>query len=80
MRFTTFGRGLAILLFALALLRIVTVIAVLQFDDPSTAAARYLGSGTPGSHMDKAFLALFASIALGVLTDISRSVSKLHSK
>ncbi len=75
MSFTRMGRIVAFGAIALGLLRIVTTFYVLQFDDPAAAARDYLGSHKTGYYMDQGIYSVLFGIVVGILTDISRSLS-----
>jgi len=75
MFFTKAGRVVAWLTIILGGMRIALALLVLQTGDPSLVP-RYLGSGTTGQAIDQGLYVLIFGIVVGVLTDISRSVSR----
>ncbi len=76
MFFTRAGRIVAWMAIILGGLRIATAILVLMTDDPSAAAPMLLGSKSTGQAIDQGIYAIIFGVVVGVLTDISRSVSK----
>ena len=76
MFFTRAGRIVAWLAIILGGLRIATAILVLMTDDPSAAAPMLLGSKSTRQAIDQGLYAIVFGVVVGVLTDISRSVSK----
>jgi hypothetical protein len=74
MFFTRAGRVVAWLAIIFGVLRIALALFVVQSGDPSLVP-RYLGSGTTGQAIDQGLYVLIFGIVVGVLTDISRSVT-----
>jgi len=78
MIFTLLGKIIAWLALIVGSLRIGVGIFVASIDDPERyafAANRYLGS-TGGEAIDKGFYAVLIGVTLGILAEISSSVSK----
>lgn len=75
MSFTKIGRIVAFGAITLGLLRILTAIIALLSDDPATATRSLLGSHKTGFYFDQGTYSVLFGIALGILTDISRSLS-----
>ena len=75
MSFTKMGRIVAYGAIALGLLRVLTAILVLQSDDPAAATRSLLGSHKTGYYIDQGIYSVLFGIVVGILTDISRSLS-----
>ena len=80
MFFTKIGRIAAWLAFIGGVLRIGMGVLLAQSTahDPAAAARRYLGTQTTGEAIDQGLVVLVIAIALGILTEISRSVAAPH--
>lgn len=75
--FTNLGRIAAWLIFGLSVFRVAFAFFVaFTSDDPATAAQRYLGEINTGAAIDEGIYGIGIAIALGVLTEISRNLSK----
>ena len=82
MLFTKLGRGLAILALILGLFTIFLGVFVASMDDPvqrAAVTARY-GIGSVGKQINSGLYTVVFGIALGVVTDISRSLTRLGTK
>lgn len=75
MFFTSVGRVLAFITVAFGGMRLVAGVVVAINGTPE-AAARYLGSATSGAAIDQGIMTIGIGIALGILTDISRSLKR----
>lgn len=75
MLFTTAARVLASLMVILATFRLGMGFYAAATDNQAFVT-RYIGSGTSGDAIDSGFMVLAAGLALGVVTDISRSVRR----
>ncbi len=73
--FTKAGRVVAVLAIALGALRISMAVMVMYSDNPD-AAAQALLNRTTGAAIDQGIYTIIFGIVVGVLTDISRSVSR----
>lgn len=74
MFFTSAGRVIAWLAILSGGTRVAIALFVIQAGDPDFMP-RYLGSGTTGQAIDQGLYILIFGIAIGILTDISRSVA-----
>ena len=76
MLFTTLGRIVAGLIFAYGLLRFAMGLAVATGALVEPEPGRYLGARTSGEAIDQGIYTMLFAIVLGVVVEISRSVSK----
>lgn len=77
MFFTNIGRVIAWLLFGLAVFKVsIGFLIAFTAEDPVGAAQRYLGKANTGAAIDEGVYGIGVAIALGILTEISRNVSK----
>ena len=74
MFFTKSGRVIAWLLVILGGFRALLGF-VIAFGGDQAIAQRYLGSGSPGEAIDKGLLACLIGVGVGIMAEISRSVS-----
>ncbi|MGQ4274968.1 hypothetical protein [Terrihabitans sp. B22-R8] len=78
MFFTSIGRVLAYILFALGAMRTGMGLYV-AINGTAADVQRYIGSGTTGEAIDQGLMYLMAGVVLGVITEISRSVSTANA-
>ena len=77
MFFTKIARIFAQILFGFSVLRLVTGFMVaFTANDNAAMSARYLGTANSGEAINQGFLWLFAAVALGVMTEISKLLSE----
>lgn len=77
MFFTTTARIVAWFMFVLAILRIIMAGSIAIWIDDPMAARTYLATETTGEAINEACIWLFAALALGVGTEISRTVKRI---
>lgn len=76
MFFTRLGLVVAWLALVVGVGRIVSALAVLWSEDPDAMRAQLLGSITTGRAIDQGVYAILFAVALGILTEISRSLRR----
>jgi hypothetical protein len=76
MNFTNLGVLVARLILIFGIMQLAMGISVATGILVEPEPGRYLGSNTSGQAIDKSLYYLFVAICLGVLTDISKSVTK----
>jgi len=78
MLFTNLGRVVAFLALLSGILHVAggLMIAAGVLGPEQAALARYFGKSTTGAVIDRSLYAILFAIALGILTEISRSVRK----
>ncbi len=75
--FTNLGRIAAWLIFGLSVFRVAFgFLVAFTADDPASAAQRYMGEVNTGAAINEGIYGVGIAIALGVLTEISRNLSK----
>ena len=75
MIFTKMGKVLAVGAILIGVLRVVMTIAIIQSDNPAAMAREYLGSNPTGYYIDQGIRYVIFGIVIGILTDISRTLS-----
>lgn len=77
MFFTNLGRIAAWLIFGLSVFRVAFgFLLAFTASDPANAAQRYMGEVNTGAAINEGIYGVGIAIALGVLTEISRNLSK----
>lgn len=76
MFFTLLGTVRAWLALVLGTMRLVPGLVVAWSETPPPALVKLLGSGTSGQAIDQGLVVLLVAVALGTLTEISRSVRR----
>jgi hypothetical protein len=76
MNFTNLGVLVARFILIIGIIQLAMGISVATGILVEPEPGRYLGSNTSGQAIDKSLYYLFFAICLGVLTDISKSVTK----
>jgi hypothetical protein len=74
--FTRVGTVLAWVALVLGVMRMLPGLVVMWVENPPPSFVRLLGSDAPGQAVEAGALLLLAAVALGTLTEISRSLRR----